>query len=124
MQHGLLLCDDLIFTSRIVGEATAQGLTLRPVKTLRDLVHFLVQSPPSCVIVDLNLDGVLVAEIVLTAAGLEPKPNLVGYGSHVDAATLKKARDAGFDVVWPRSKFVEELATALPHWFRPAESAS
>ena len=32
------------------------------------------------------------------------------------AETLRRARAAGFDVVWPRSKFSEELETALPRW--------
>ena len=40
-------------------------------------------------------------------------PTIIGYGSHVDTATLKAARDAGCDVVLPRSKFVEELAHLL-----------
>jgi hypothetical protein len=34
---------------------------------------------------------------------------------------LKRARDAGLDVVWPRSKFAEELESALPLWTRSAE---
>ena len=41
-----------------------------------------------------------------------------------DMTTLKKARDAGCDLVLPRSKFVEELATAttLATWLDgPAE---
>ena len=41
---------------------------------------------------------------------------VVGYGSHVDAATLHAARVAGCDPVLPRSKFVEELPGALPGW--------
>ena len=44
---------------------------------------------------------------------------MVGYGSHVEAATLRAARAAGCDPVWPRSKFVEELPRALPGWLAP-----
>jgi hypothetical protein len=44
---------------------------------------------------------------------------VVAYGSHVDTATLRAAREAGCDVVLPRSKFVEELPTALPTWLAP-----
>ena len=121
---GLLLSDDLIFTSRISGTAKALGLTLRSAKTMHDLTHFLVQSPPRCVIVDLHAPGLGLGDLLSAAAALPNRPSLVGYGSHVDAATLKAARDAGLDVVWPRSKFVDELATALPEWVRAAESAS
>jgi len=41
---------------------------------------------------------------------------VVGYGSHVDADTLHAARVAGCDPVLPRSRFVEELPTALAGW--------
>jgi CheY-like chemotaxis protein len=119
---GLLLCDDLIFVSRIQGEARAAGLRVRAVKNGDDLIIFSRQAPIACVMIDLNMPGLLIAEMVGELLKLTPKPTIVGYGSHVDTATLKQARDAGCDVVWPRSKFVEELATALPLWFSPSET--
>jgi ActR/RegA family two-component response regulator len=122
--YGLLLCDDLIFTSRICGEAKALGLTLRVAKNVVELLRIALQSAPSCAILDLNLTGPKIDQLVRELAALQPRPILVGYGSHVDAATLKRARDAGCDIVWPRSKFVEELATALPGWFKSAETTS
>ena len=115
--QGLLLCDDLIFSSRIVGTATALGLSVRSKKTASDLLHLARQEPPRCVILDLNAPGLDIDELLRELGALQPKPFVVGYGSHVDTATLKKAREAGCDIVWPRSKFVEELATALPVWF-------
>ena len=121
---GLLLCDDLIFTSRITGTAKALGLTLRVAKTVRELQQLLRQTPPRCVILDLHTLGLAIDELAIEIAGLTPKPFLVGYGSHVDTATLKQARDAGCDIVWPRSKFVDELATALPTWFHIGEATS
>ena len=122
--YGLLLCDDLIFTSRICGEAKALGLTLRTVKTAADLLRISMQAPPRCVIVDLHAPGLSIDDLVRGLSELEPRPFLVGYGSHVDIATLKKARDAGCDIVWPRSKFVEELSASLPLWFKRAETIS
>ena len=122
--YGLLLCDDLLFTSRIGGEAKALGLTLRTVKTAADLLRISMPAPPRCVIVNLHVPGLSIDELVRELSKLEPKPIIVGYGSHVDTATLKKARDAGCDLVWPRSKFVEELAASLPLWFKSAEKAS
>jgi CheY-like chemotaxis protein len=120
----LLLCDDLIFTSRIGGTAKALGLSFRAAKTMPELQQILMQSPPRCVIVDLQAPDLALADLVRAAAALPSRPTLVGYGSHVDTATLKAARDAGLDVVWPRSKFVDELAAALPEWVHSAESAS
>lgn len=119
---GVLLCDDLLFTSRIVGTANALGLALDAVKTVHELDGFLRKTTPRCVILDLQTAELNLDDIARTVAALTPRPTLVGYGSHVDTATLKKAREASFDVVWPRSKFVEELTTALPEWFKPRES--
>jgi CheY-like chemotaxis protein len=119
---GLLLCDDLIFTSRIVGTAKALGLSLRTAKTVAELRQTWQEMPPRCVIVDLQLAGADIDELAREAIALTPRPFLIGYGSHVDTATLTKARAAGLDVVWPRSKFVEELATALPGWFRGSDA--
>lgn len=117
----LLLCDDLIFTSRIAGTATALALPLRSCKTASELLQFAGQVPPRCVIVDLQAPGLVITDFARALAALSPQPFLVGYGSHVDTATLKTARDAGFDIVWPRSKFVDELPTALPQWLAPPE---
>ena len=50
-------------------------------------------------------------------------PRMVAYGSHVDAAVLRAAREAGCDPVLPRSKFVEELPRALPEWMRAGTDA-
>jgi len=114
---GLLLCDDLIFTSRVTGTAQALGLAMRAFRSVDALLVCARQTPPRCVIVDLQSPGLVIDAFVNELRAIAPSATLVGYGSHVDAATLKNARDAGCDVVWPRSKFAEELATALPSWF-------
>jgi DNA-binding NarL/FixJ family response regulator len=119
---GVLLCDDLLFTSRIVGTGNALGLTLDAVKSVVELEGFLRKSSPRCVILDLQTADLNIDEMSKKIAAMTPRPTLIGYGSHVDAATLKRARDAGFNVVWPRSKFVDELAAALPSWFNAPEA--
>lgn len=124
MNNILMLCDDLIFVSRVAGTARALGLTLRSTKSSRDLSIFCMQSPPACVIVDLNAPGLDIDQVARELTQVCPRPTLVGYGSHVDAATLKQARDAGLDVVWPRSKFVDELESALPGWAHSPETTS
>jgi len=58
-------------------------------------------------VLDLNHAGLDIEKLLDTLP--TPRPFVVGYGSHVDAATLKAARAAGCDVVLPRSQFVEQL---------------
>jgi CheY-like chemotaxis protein len=114
---GLLLCDDLIFTSRITGTARSLGVTLRVARTPAALQQLAQQELPRCVLLDLGNSSLSVQELVpqLKSAG-DSKPYIVAYGSHVDAAGLQAARTAGCDLVLPRSKFVEELPQQLLSW--------
>ncbi len=112
----LLLCDDLIFSSRIAGTARAAGLGLRSYQTSAELLAAAKKTPPHCVLLDLHVAGLDIAAAVGELAMFSPRPKVIGYGSHVDVETLKAARAAGCDVVLPRSKFVADLETALPQW--------
>jgi CheY-like chemotaxis protein len=119
--EGLLLCDDLIFTSRITGTARGLGLTVRAARSADALIELARQSPPRGVLIDLANPGLVLPELLRRLAEVCPAmPRVVAYGSHVDTATLKAAREAGCDPVLPRSKFVEELPRALPEWLAPA----
>ena len=113
---GILLSDDLIFTSRITGAARAHGLDMCAVSALATLEEMSRQRPPACVVVDLHFPGLMIAELVPTLKQLGPC-TIVGYGSHVAAELLRHARDAGCDVVLPRSKFVEVLETEIATWY-------
>jgi CheY-like chemotaxis protein len=117
MSISLLLSDDLIFTSRIAGTAKALGLRVAAFRSQQALEEVAANQAPRCVILDLNHPGLNVGELVARLKALEAPPYVVGYGSHVHTAALKAARDAGCDVVLPRSKFVEELPAALQQWF-------
>ena len=115
---GLLLSDDLIFTSRITGTARGLGLTLKPARSAAALETMARQQTPSCVIMDLANPGLNVRDLLAHLREIcSPMPRVVAYGSHVDAAGLRAAREAGCDLVLPRSKFVEDLPRELPAWF-------
>jgi DNA-binding NarL/FixJ family response regulator len=114
---GLLLSDDLLFASRITATARALGLTIRPARSVQALCDLAQQVAPTCVLVDLSHSGLNIAYLVARLREtVSPMPRVVAYGSHVDTATLRTARDAGCDPVLPRSKFVDDLEHALPGW--------
>jgi DNA-binding NarL/FixJ family response regulator len=71
------------------------------------------------VLVDLHNPGLAIAELVSGLKAASPALRIIGYGSHVDAATLRQAREAGCDRVLPRSQFVVELPNALVEWLSP-----
>ena len=118
MSIGLLLSDDLIFTSRITGTARAIGLTVKSARSADALLTLARQQAPVCVLLDLQNPGLDLPDLLRRLAEMCPEPpRVVAYGSHVDAATLKAARVAGCDPVLPRSQFVDDLPTELAAWF-------
>jgi len=112
----ILLSDDLIFTSRVVGTGRDLGLPIRTARNVDAVWKLSQQQSPTCVIVDLSNPGLRIAELIAGLGAVTTRPRIVAYGSHVDTATLRAAREAGCDVVLPRSKFVEELPNVLPAW--------
>jgi CheY-like chemotaxis protein len=114
---GLLLSDDLIFTSRVAGTARDIGVTVKAARSAEALVALAREAPPRCVILDLANPGLAVADLLRRLRETcTPMPRVVAYGPHVDAVALRAAREAGCDPVLPRSKFVEELPRSLPAW--------
>jgi CheY-like chemotaxis protein len=121
---GLLLSDDLMFTSRITATARQLGLDVLSAGAQAGLECLAERQAPRCVILDLANPGLDVEALLRRLRAACPAPPLVvAYGSHVDTATLRAAREAGCDLVLPRSKFVEELPRALPGWFAGRASA-
>ena len=113
---GLLLCDDLIFASRIAGTARTLGLEVRQVRALDRLPDLAGRLQARCVIVDLAYPGLDLPELMRRLGETGAPPRVVAYGSHVDAESLRAARVAGCAPVLPRSKFVEDLSHELAGW--------
>ncbi len=120
MTAGLMLSDDLIFFSRVLGAARAAGLSVRMVRSAADLLGAARATPPAGVILDVHNDGL---DLPALLAGLKEAcpsmPRVIAYGSHVEAAVLRAARQAGCDWVMPRSQFVEELEGKIAEWLGP-----
>ena len=117
MSRGLLLCDDLIFTSKVTGAAKALGVSVTAARDASSLLRLARQEAPSCVLLDLHNPGLDLGALLRELKEACPAmPRVVAYGSHVEAATLHAARVAGCDLALPRSRFVEELPTALAGW--------
>lgn len=117
---GIMLCDDLIFFSRVAATARAVGLVVRQARTPAAMLELARQSPPGGVVIDLHAEGLRVAELLTGLREACPvMPRTVAFGSHVAAELLRAARDAGCDRVLPRSKFVQELETDLAVWLTP-----
>jgi CheY-like chemotaxis protein len=115
---GLLLSDDLIFTSRITGEARTIGMTIRAARSVEILKNLAKAEMPSLLMIDLSNPGLVVEELLswIKSMSADKPIRVVAYGSHVDVGTLKAARAAGCDEVMPRSQFIERLPRQLNVW--------
>ena len=114
---GVILCDDLIFTSKVSGTARAHGLAVVPAKTVEAALTHSKIVQASVVLIDLQHAGLDLGSFLTALRALDPVPRIVAFGSHVDVKSLKAARAAGCDFVMPRSQFVAHLETDLPTWF-------
>ena len=107
----LVLIRDLMFMARVTGTAKELGV---PVKVVRDPGKLAAEEAEAGqerrLIVDLNLEGAIEAAAAWKGAA---GGSVVGFVSHVDAETIRRAREAGIDRVMPRSQFVQVLPDLL-----------
>ena len=107
----VLVCNDLIFTSKVTSTAKTLGTPVR-VAASATAAASSVSETTRTVIVDLH-DPPASPEDLATLRAAAPQATLVAYGSHVDTARLQAAADAGCDLVLARSQFVERLSQIL-----------
>jgi CheY-like chemotaxis protein len=113
----LLLCDDLMWVSRISSTGQALGYRILGAPSVEKLEALARREQPRWIILDLATSKSSAAEVVSrlrAASGASPR--FTAFGSHVDTATLQAARDAGCDPVLTRSQMAESLPELLKQW--------
>jgi PleD family two-component response regulator len=113
----MILCaiDDLMFSVKVKTAARALGAEVYFERTPGQVLSSIRDKRPALVIFDLNsarLDPLGVLAAMQGDEALREIPTL-GYVSHVDAATIAAARQAGAGQVLARSAFVERLGEIL-----------
>ena len=108
-----VLCPDLLFGSKVEGGLRIAGHTVN---------RFDAEQPfrvaaafHDLVILDLTaegIDGPALLESMRTDGELEAVPTL-GFYSHVDQETRRRAEAAGFSRVVPRSRMAREMAALV-----------
>ena len=109
----VVVCDDLLFWARIQGAAKAASTTAVRVWDSAGMEAALAAGDVGRVLVDLGSRSLDALDWAPRWKALPRPPELVAFGSHMDAAALARARAAGFDRVMARSRFVEELASLV-----------
>jgi DNA-binding NarL/FixJ family response regulator len=115
MARVLALVPDLLFGSRVQGSLAAAGDDVELIgdaPRLRERLSAPDEPRPDVLVVDLTdaqLDGASLHESLVANDLLDAIKTLAFY-SHVDAETGARAREAGFDLVVPRSRMAREGA--------------
>jgi len=110
----IILCTDLLFSTKITGTAKVLAQPFVVTRTLEKLQQALHDAPAgSTLIVDLNTTAVDPVAAIALAHGGSPGTRIVAFVSHVQADLAAAARQAGADRVLARSAFVNELPELL-----------
>ena len=120
MAEVVALVDDLMFVSRIGEAARAQGLEVRGVRKVADLLD-ACRAGARLVFMDLDSSRLPVMEALssLCADAAFAALPVVGFFSHVHADRGRQARAAGCRQALPRSAFVEKLPELLRQAAQP-----
>lgn len=124
-QAGLLLCRDLIFTTKVKGTAEALGYHIQVAGDVRTAQSAIESLCPQVVFIDLTAGEIASSQSLSSYFKLAgPDVWFVAFGPHVEEEALVAAKAAGCQVVLPRSKFAGDLPRLLQSYFsrRPSES--
>jgi CheY-like chemotaxis protein len=119
-QAVVILEPDLFFSARIEDVVRARGGMPITVETPDAFVDAVDRYFPWLTLVDLNTPGDW--ETAIRRCKLRPHTRAVpiyAFGSHVEVDVLKRARQAGADHAWARSKMMEDLVDLVTRHLDP-----
>ncbi len=108
--------DDLFFLAKIQETARKLNVKVQFVKSEKEVLDAVAENEqaPSLIIMDLNNASVKpVPTITKLKSKLKKQTNIIGFLSHVQGDLKMKAREAGCDMVLPRSAFSQNLPQLL-----------
>src|SRR5918992_3555377 len=108
-----LLCPDLLFGSKVEGTLGAAGHDVSRLDSV-DAARYAAGESDLLVVdlTDPDVDGAGFVAEVKAKRELDGLPAL-GFYSHVDQQTRRRAEEAGFDMVVPRSRVAREMAVIV-----------
>ena len=116
----VLFVDDLFFSARLADAVTAEAGIPRLVENLNPFLSAMGSTLPVLALVDLHVNADWAEGV--RRCRLTPHTRAIpiyGFGRHTDVDTLKRARSAGADRAWARSRLVEELPRLLATHIHP-----
>jgi len=118
----LVVADDLIWSTRLVSQATAAGAVSHAVRDLTGLRAAIAEHPPDLVIVDLSaraFDGV-----AAVAESVGVRTRVLAVAQHEDLALRRRALAAGARRVYAYGKVHAGGIALLKRWLDGTEAAA
>lgn len=110
----LFLSADLMFSSKVQGAATRQGVEVKTASSVSALMQQAAEGPSRLVILDLTTPALEPRQVVEQLRGLAAAPAaIIAYAPHVHEAKLAAAIEAGCDEVFSRGQFNARLDAIL-----------
>lgn len=116
----VILEPDLFFSVRLEDVVRAAGGEPVTIDEADQFVDAVARTFPVLALLDLKTPGGW--EAAIRQCKLKPHTRLVpiyAFGSHVDVETLQRARRAGADHAWARSRMMEELVAVVDRHVHP-----
>jgi CheY-like chemotaxis protein len=111
----IAVVDDMFFVSKIRATGKALGMIVKFPRTLDAFWDTVNDETPNLILVDLHnekVDSIALANELKANETFKAIP-LFGFFSHVQADLQRRATEAGYDEVLPRSLFARDLAHIL-----------
>ena len=112
-RRGVLLTNNVLFSSMVTGTAAAAGHEVAIAGNLGETLELCRSRPCAYIIIDLSMSEIAVQSAVSRLREMNGLIPVIAFGSHVDKERLDEARAAGCNEVMPRSKFSAELPALL-----------
>jgi len=112
---GLLICQDLMFMSKVQGAASNLGLRVEAVGNIAQAVAKAGTGDYACVLLDLSLQPLAIQTLTSNLPSTSPPP-VIAFGAHVDTVRLDEARIAGCREVMSRGQFNAGLPEILKRY--------
>ncbi|HEX6728850.1 MAG TPA: response regulator [Pyrinomonadaceae bacterium] len=109
------IVEDMFFASKIRATAEALGVEVFFLRSQGALTEKAKDKKPDLILVDLHNQKLDAIELATELKGKDEvrEAKLLAFFSHVETELQRKALDAGFDQVVPRSVFSRDLSEIL-----------
>jgi DNA-binding NarL/FixJ family response regulator len=115
----LALVSDLMLSIRLEEPVRAAGHELAVASSLAGLDEALSDQPIDLVLLDLADMTLPLEDALRRLAAQSPRPRVLGFFPHVRKDLEQRAREAGCDLLLPRSRLLLDLPAALRLGFTP-----